>query len=304
MSALNLTNVKTGIFNDVFMIQNTGYSSVYDIFGSKTELSSLGGMNTTTLTQISATITGLSTLNSALATKANAADVYDTLFIDETVAVINSKIDLQDITLNNHTTSISNLTTNLATKANTTDVYNKDSIDDQFGTAYTHLKDYADSRATAVFAYADTIKTSVSNLTTTTNSVITNVGNINITLPSLITNSTLTSNLNNYTPLSFYNNTITTRLNSNLTSINNINATLPSLITSSTLTSSLSSYAPVTALANFTTNSLFVSGSATMQGSLSAYNPYQASNVLLCNNYYLLNSSTLVWTGYSGSYTI
>ena len=52
MSALNLTNVKTGIFNDVFMVQNTGYSSVYDIFGSKTDISSLGGMNTTTLSQI------------------------------------------------------------------------------------------------------------------------------------------------------------------------------------------------------------------------------------------------------------
>ena len=61
------------------MVQNTGYSSVYDIFGSKTDISSLGGMNTTTWSQKSATITGLSTLNSALATKANVSHVYDTL---------------------------------------------------------------------------------------------------------------------------------------------------------------------------------------------------------------------------------
>ena len=67
MSSLNLTNVKTGIFNDLFMVQNTGYSSIYHIFGFKTDVSNLG-MNTTTLSQISATITGLSTLNSALAT--------------------------------------------------------------------------------------------------------------------------------------------------------------------------------------------------------------------------------------------
>ena len=40
-----------------------------------------------------------------------------------------------------------------------------------------------------------------------------------------------------------------------------------------------------------------------MQGSLSVYNPFQASNVLLCNNYYLLNSSTLVWTTQTGSYS-
>ena len=80
MSALNLTNFKTGIFNDLFMVQNTGYSSVYDIFGSKTDISNLGGLNTTTLSQIATVITGLSTLNSALATKANAADVYDTFF--------------------------------------------------------------------------------------------------------------------------------------------------------------------------------------------------------------------------------
>ena len=75
MSALNLTNVKTGIFNDVFMVQNTGYSSVYDIFGSKTDVSNLGGTNTTTLSQISATVTGLSTLNSALAKKATITSV-------------------------------------------------------------------------------------------------------------------------------------------------------------------------------------------------------------------------------------
>ncbi len=75
MSVLNLTNVKTGIFNDLFMVQNTGYSSIYNIFGSKIDISNLGGMNTTTLSQISSTITGLSTLNSALATKATITSV-------------------------------------------------------------------------------------------------------------------------------------------------------------------------------------------------------------------------------------
>ena len=77
MSALNLTNVKTGIFNELFMVQNTGYSSIYNIFGSKTDVSNLGGMNTTTLSEISATITGLTTLNSALATKATTTSVCD-----------------------------------------------------------------------------------------------------------------------------------------------------------------------------------------------------------------------------------
>ena len=71
MSSLNLTNVKTGIFNDLFMVQSTGYSSIYNIFGSKADISNLGGLDTTTLSNKTSTITALSTLNSALATKAN-----------------------------------------------------------------------------------------------------------------------------------------------------------------------------------------------------------------------------------------
>ena len=96
-------------------------------------------MNTTTLSQISPTISGFSTLNSALATKANASDVYDTLWIDETLDVINSKNNSQDITLSNHTTSIGNLTTRI-------------------DFVYNNSLSYADSRANAVFLYADTIQ--------------------------------------------------------------------------------------------------------------------------------------------------
>ncbi len=47
-SSLNLSNNEIGYFNDIYMLQNTGQSSIYDIFGTVTDLSSLGGLNTTT----------------------------------------------------------------------------------------------------------------------------------------------------------------------------------------------------------------------------------------------------------------
>ena len=52
------------------------------MFGSKTKVSNLAGMNTTTLAQITNTIAGISTLNSSLATKANVVDVYNKSEID------------------------------------------------------------------------------------------------------------------------------------------------------------------------------------------------------------------------------
>jgi hypothetical protein len=71
-NSLNLTNISNWHFLMMFIcLQNTGQSSIYNIFGTQTQLSSLGGLNTTTLTQISSAITSLSTINSALATKAN-----------------------------------------------------------------------------------------------------------------------------------------------------------------------------------------------------------------------------------------
>ena len=76
-SSLNLSNNEIGFFNDIYMLQNTGQTSIFNIFGSKTELSSLGGLSTTTLTQISTAITSFSTLNSALATKATTTGVSD-----------------------------------------------------------------------------------------------------------------------------------------------------------------------------------------------------------------------------------
>ena len=60
MSSLSLTRFKTGVFNDIYLIKNTGQSSIYDIFGTKTELSNLGGINTTTVSQITTAITALS----------------------------------------------------------------------------------------------------------------------------------------------------------------------------------------------------------------------------------------------------
>ena len=62
-SSLNLSNNELGYFNDIIMLQSTGQSSIYNIFGTKTDLSSISGINTTTLTQITNTITALSTLN-------------------------------------------------------------------------------------------------------------------------------------------------------------------------------------------------------------------------------------------------
>jgi len=104
-SSLNLSNNEVGYFNDIYLLKNTGQSSIYEVFGTKTEMSNLAitGLSTLNSTfnsmqididnnsaavvELSITqhsiITGLSTLNSVLATKANAFDVYDTLWIDE-----------------------------------------------------------------------------------------------------------------------------------------------------------------------------------------------------------------------------
>ena len=80
MSSLNLTNIKTGIFNDIYIVENTGRTSIFDKFGTKTELSSLGGISTTTLTQISTAIASFSTFNSALATNTTGiANINNTL---------------------------------------------------------------------------------------------------------------------------------------------------------------------------------------------------------------------------------
>lgn len=104
--SLNLSNNEIGFFNDIYMLKNTGQSSIYDIFGSKTDISNLGGLDTTTLSNITSTITGLSTLNSALATKATITSVSDL-----TTALADKA---NTITLNNF---MSNTNNTLATKA-------------------------------------------------------------------------------------------------------------------------------------------------------------------------------------------
>ena len=38
MSALNLTNTKTGIFNDIYMVRNNTLQSIYDIFNDGTDM--------------------------------------------------------------------------------------------------------------------------------------------------------------------------------------------------------------------------------------------------------------------------
>ena len=65
-NSLNLSNNEIGCFNDIYMLKNTGQSSIYDIFGSKTDISNLGSISTTTLSQITNIVTSFTTLNSAL----------------------------------------------------------------------------------------------------------------------------------------------------------------------------------------------------------------------------------------------
>jgi len=259
MSLLNLLNTKEEFFDDVFLMQNTGYSSIYNIFGSKTELSSLSGINTTTLTQITNTITGLSTLNSALATKATitsvsdinntlpsliAFDYWNTTLFPNTMSVVSTNFAALGTTysvLRSHTTSITNINATLPSLiTNTTLTSNLDN--------YTPLTTYNNT------------------ITTRLDSQLNIINNINTTIPSLITNSTLTSNLNNYTPLSTYNNTILTRLNTDFTNISNLQTTTQSLITSATLSSRLTGY--LTVSGNATTSSLLALGNTTCSSNL------------------------------------
>ena len=94
MTSLNLTNFKTGIFNDIYMVENTGRTSIYNMFGSKTDVSNLGGISTTTLTQIVNTITAISTLNSAL------SDEVSTLTFNNYMVNTNNALTLKAPLLN------------------------------------------------------------------------------------------------------------------------------------------------------------------------------------------------------------
>ena len=217
-NSLNLSNNEIGYFNDIYMLKNTGQSSIYDIFGTKTELSSLGGLNTTTLSQITSAITGLSTISSTLATKATIT----------TVGNLETEIYSTQAAI---TPIINNTIPTIFTRLS--------ALDATVSFNYFDSLNWADSRANAVFQYAFTIETSVSNLTTTVNSTITSVSNLNNTVGSLITSSTLSSNLSNYATTVSLNN-LNTTVSSNITSISNLNNTVGSLITSATLSSNLS----------------------------------------------------------------
>ena len=41
-SSLNLSNNQVGYFNDIYLLKSTGQSSIYETFGTKTEMSNLG----------------------------------------------------------------------------------------------------------------------------------------------------------------------------------------------------------------------------------------------------------------------
>lgn len=242
MSALNLTNVKTGIFNDIFMVENTGRTSIYDIFGSKTDVSNLAGISTTTLTQISSTITAISTLNSALATKATTTSVS---YLNATLNTSLNNISSLNFLVNNHTDVIGEITTTLGgisadyasqpyvqnqlldyttitTGSNlTTGIANINNTIPTFLTWTTWNSTLWLSIVNSFAAKLTTYST-LDNHTTSLATLTTGVANINATIPSLVSNSTLTSNLSSYIPLTTYNNTISSMLVSNANNISTL----------------------------------------------------------------------------------
>ena len=48
-SSLNLTNIKTEVFNDIYLFEDNTYTSIRDIFLKKTDTNIVGGGNTETL---------------------------------------------------------------------------------------------------------------------------------------------------------------------------------------------------------------------------------------------------------------
>ena len=99
-------------FTMIFTCYKVQDSHLYQIFGSKTDVSNLAGTSTTTLSSIASAITGVSTLNSALCEKADVP------------------------TLNNF---MANAVNNLATKANVIDVYIETTTDSKLLNYPTHL---------------------------------------------------------------------------------------------------------------------------------------------------------------------
>ena len=105
MTSLNLTNVKTGIFNDIYMVENTGRTSIYNMFGSKTDVSNLSAISTTTLSQIVDTITAISTLNSA------PSDKVSILTFNNNMVNTNNTVSSVSSITNQNKTDISKLNT-------------------------------------------------------------------------------------------------------------------------------------------------------------------------------------------------
>ena len=195
-SSLNISNNRIDYFNDIYLLQSTGQSSVYDVFATKTTLSNLGAINTANLSEITSALAGVATLNSALATKATitslsnlATDVDDTQraltpIISSTIPTIFTNLNNLNITVNSTIASLSNF-------------YNKSYIDNKFGmqditlTAYGNTLTYHNNTLGSIITDA-TINSKLSNYAT-----ITNTSNLStdLALKAPLNNASFTGNI-------------------------------------------------------------------------------------------------------------
>ena len=276
-NSLNLSNNEVGFFNDVILLKNTGQSSIYDIFGSKTDVSNLGSINTTTLSQITnivSNLTSFSTLNSALATKANITDVYyqnttNSLFYNK--SYLDNKFGIQDTTLTaygNTLTFHSNTLGSIITDAtiNSKLLLYADKVSFNSLSDFVYIIDNDKASIPYVNLVRDTLNTSVSNLSTTVaqlttnvNNTITAVSNLNITTSSIITElssvesvfggdiGNIKSTLPSFLQITKFNSTIGSYLTTNNFSSSSL---LNTTAFNTTLTSRLTTYSTITSVSN------------------------------------------------------
>ena len=107
MSSLNLANTETGVFNNVFLLKNTGHASIYDIFALKTDISDIMGLPPDTLNTLQEIANAINNdpnffqyVRDQLDLKRNVVDSYDKNYNDTLIAAYCTKPQT-DTLLNN-----------------------------------------------------------------------------------------------------------------------------------------------------------------------------------------------------------
>ena len=99
MSSLNLSNSDVGVFNNIYMLRNTGQISVYDLFALKGDITEITGLAPSTLNTLQELAAAMNNdpdffqhVRDQLDLKRNVLDSYDKSYINNLIALYYTKI--------------------------------------------------------------------------------------------------------------------------------------------------------------------------------------------------------------------